>query len=381
MPQDRIEPLSVQADGYSRSALGHRGLIHLLRSEGWHVAQRRSSSFTLSAAGLQVFAEPSVLGSESEDRLYNLIQQAEQALVVLPKRSPKNVVPNEPWLRDTQIDRQRDAQRVLDTVAADVTPALVRQIVSNPTSGWSSPVGLPLPAFATANVQLLAPGGFEPLLTCEAGTLVARVGHVTILSDPDVLANHGLAQNAPLALALFDLISGDRSVAFDETLHGHTVEPSFLAAMGSFPLVLVPVHLLLMLAVALWMAHGRFGPVEPPPTVIAPGKAYLLDNVAALLATRRDAMPSLRRYARQQVRRAALADGASKTMSNRELRVWFLARNHHLRAGRELAETLATIHDSPRQKTAARTLAAQVHALIEELSTAHSSSHSSQHTA
>src|SRR3546814_3724431 len=70
-----------------------------------------------------------------------------------------------------------------------------------------------------------APPSFIPLITDgRGGTVLARLGNLYILADPDLLDNAGMkdARNAASALALLDWIKGEdaTSIGFDVTLNG-----------------------------------------------------------------------------------------------------------------------------------------------------------------
>jgi len=119
-------------------------------------------------------------------------------------------------------------------------------------------------------------------------TLLARrtKAEVYLLTDPDLLDNHGLAQlaNAHAATDLIDVLRGGHEpVIFDVTLAGLArtrsvlrlaFEPPFLAAA------------LCTLAAACLMglhAATRFGPPLRPAPAFAFGKRILADNSAALI--------------------------------------------------------------------------------------------------
>src|SRR3546814_11622763 len=70
-----------------------------------------------------------------------------------------------------------------------------------------------------------APPSFIPLITDgRGGTVLARLGNLYILADPDLLDNAGMkdARNAASALALLDWIKGEdaTSLGFDVPLNG-----------------------------------------------------------------------------------------------------------------------------------------------------------------
>jgi hypothetical protein len=147
------------------------------------------------------------------------------------------------------------------------------------------------------------------MLADDAGRAVlVRLNDPTmVLSDPDILNNHGLASldTAEAAVAILDACHGAQGpVIFDVTMNGFkrsrsllrlAIEPPFLGAT------------LCALAAALLMgAHAavRFGAPTPDEAALALGKTGLVENAAVLieLAKREPAMAP--RYV-DVVRRAA----------------------------------------------------------------------------
>jgi hypothetical protein len=168
----------------------------------------------------------------------------------------------------------------------------------------------PYPLGPIDHLQTLDPGQDRVLMADEAGraVLVQLDARTTVLSDPDILNNQGLASvdTAQAATAILDACRGAQGpVVFDVTLNGFkrsrsvlrlALEPPFLGAT------------LCALAAALLMgAHAavRFGAPAPDAAALALGKAALVENAAVLieLAKREPAMAS--RYV-DVVRRAAV---------------------------------------------------------------------------
>lgn len=298
--------ISVAADGYSRSALGHAALVRWLRELGEPVVQLRMAR-PIEPCGLLVFAEPRALQSDDAARIEDWIDAAGATLIVLPKRTGRADPDRADWVASVELLPPADVDAVFEEIASIVgvpVPPVVR--VAAPTS-WQA-----LPAYGTPTltgpVQLLADQGtVEPWIWCPDGVLLGAIGDLVVLADPDVLNNQGLPRgdNARIVLAALRRLRGDGTVVFDETLHGHRIEPSVWHALGTFPLVLVPIHLLLLLALVGWIAMDRFGPVQPAPRAIAAGKQFLIDNVAVLLARAGHHGHAVRRYRRLCVRRAA----------------------------------------------------------------------------
>ncbi len=354
------------AHGYSRSAIGHIGLIRLLRDLGEPVLQLRSAR-DLGGCGLLVLAEPGELRARDDRQVADWLEDV-PALVVLPKRRGEADAAQPHWLADTSLVPVDEVETVLTHVARWADAPLPQLVRADAVGGWRSTWSWPPPVLV-GPMQLLAAGdGIEPLVRCDEGVLLARVGGLHVLSDPDLIANHGLSRgaNATLVVRMMRHLRGPGAIVFDETLHGQVVEPSIWQAAGQFPLVLVPVHLLLLVALALWIAYDRFGAPLPVPATIAAGKQFLIDNVAALLRHGGQLTPSLRRYGRQRVRAAAEALHAPPGLADDQCRAWLLARvRDPARRGR-LEQLLArgTSDASPREALAT---AREIRTLTEEL--------------
>ncbi len=333
---------SVGADSYSRSAIGHFGLVALLREEGEAVLQRRLDR-ELSQCGLLVVAEPHAVDDEEDRRLGEWVASAPATLVVLPKREGIIDATKPQWIERVELLPLAEITDLLTHIGrwADASVPAVERFEQ--VEGWRLPSGWRPPQL-TSPVQLLTRDRdhIEPLIVCNQGVLLGRIGDVWVLSDPDLIANHGLHQgdNAALALAILRRFREPGAIVFDETLHGHRLAPSIWQAAAQFPFVLVTVHLLLLTALLLWIANGRFGPVVTVPPPIAAGKQFLIDNVAALLRRAGSYAPSLRRYVRQRVRQAAEALRAPRGLSDEECRRFVLARMQDAERRRELEELL-----------------------------------------
>jgi len=342
-PGDGQGVRGVGPHGYSRSAIGHRGLIGLLREIGEPVLQLRMAR-DLSECGLLVLAEPNELDGRDDRRVASWLDQVPALLLVLPKRSGRADPAAPHWLDKVELLPQADVDDVLAHVGTWLDhrpPALVRTDVAQ---GWGSIWNGPAPTLVEP-VQLLDAGDerIRPLVFCDQGVLLGGIGNFYVLSDPDLIANHGLPRgdNAALVVSLLRALCDRGAIVFDETLHGHEIEPSIWHAAGQFPLVLVPAHLLLLVSLTLWLAYGRFGAPLPVPAAIAAGKQFLIDNTAALLRSGGHHGPSLRRYARQRVRAIAEAMQAPRGLADGPCRDWLLARVRDPAQRRRLAELLA----------------------------------------
>lgn len=357
---------SAAPNGYSASALGHQGLIRLLQQLGDPVVQQRSRTLPVHCR-LVVFAEPGESRGEREDDLVEeWLRQAGSALLVLPKRRGTEDFQHAGWIADDELLALGDVRQRLQQfagVAGTREPGVIRV---PDVGGWRAAWDLPEPTIA-GPVQLLQRDGVAPIVQCDQGVLVGALGDLFVLSDPDVIANHGLGQgrNAEFAVALLRRLADGGGIAFDERRHGFALEPSIWRAIGEFPLVLVPVHLLLVLALVLWIANGRFGPVRAAAPAIAAGKSFLVDHIAGLLHSATSPAIAGRRYVRQLLRRAARRLHMPPGGSDEQVRAFVLARVRHAAARQELSRLLdQQFVGTPR---AAVQQATQVRAILEDI--------------
>jgi hypothetical protein len=120
------------------------------------------------------------------------------------------------------------------------------------------------------------------------GEQVDRNRRIWVVSDPDMLSNHGLftGRNAEFAVTLVNalrLARGD--VVFNEYVAGHpAVSTNPLTLMLQFPFIIVTLQLLAASAFLLWAAMPRFGLAVPAPEMLAAGKQRLIENAATLLS-------------------------------------------------------------------------------------------------
>jgi uncharacterized protein DUF4350 len=278
------DPPSFAPDSFSRSAVGHRAFVELLRALGHPVIVSRHRTAEKAGDSVVMLVEPR-LGPQDSPRqgiAEEVSDAAHRLLVVLPKRAafPDPLQPR--FVAFAGPLPVEDAQRVLDALGFQAK--VVRPDRSIGT--WRGE----LPAPTLDRPQLVTSARLHPLVASDegilAGELVSEGWHAIVLADPDVLATHGLArgENAALAAALVDrLAEGALPLVVDETLHGFDQQPSIARELLRFPLVLATASALLAAALLAWAALVRFGRASPPEPLLAPGKLFLVDSTAALL--------------------------------------------------------------------------------------------------
>ncbi len=366
---------SVGADTYSRSALGHSGLLQLLGELGEPVLQLRQPR-ALGECGLLVIAEPGEVDDAALRRLSDAVDEAPVTLFVLPKRQGKRDRNNPRWIESDELIDPDDCGDVLRRLLAEIAevsvaaPTITRV---NAASNWRSP-GLrqgPAPTLAAPQLfesrRFLDGSDLDSWIECGEGVLLGRIGTLFVLSDPDLIANHGLhrGDNAELVIEIVRAIKTPGAIVFDETSHGHRLAPSIWTEAGRFPLVLVPVHLLLVLALVLWTAAGRFGSPRVAAPPIGAGKRFLIENIINLLQRGGRHAPSLRRYLRQRVRLAAERQHAPRGLGDEPCRDWLLSR---MPAGAARSELIELLQRPPEDMSPAEALqvARRVYEITEE---------------
>jgi hypothetical protein len=312
---DLTDPVSASADSYSKSAIGHRGLVRLLERLDIPVLVSRSESAARAEHGLLVIAEPIIFDDASRDRFTRLVTSARTVLVVLPKwhgyaREREPWIEHASYVPTTEID---DVMRALALAAAPV--------VRGPPGDWNGGhVDL-------VDAQLVTTAELERVVgTGSHGVLLGRVRrpddfsdpYVSVLTDPDVLNNHGLrsAANARFIVDVVDRLRHGGPVIIDETMHGYARPPSVIHTLLGFPLVVVTLQIVACAILVVWAAMVRFGPRRAAPPPIAPGKDFLIRSTAALLHYGGHHADAVRRYLQltvADVRRALHAPAAAST--------------------------------------------------------------------
>jgi hypothetical protein len=329
---DPDEHGAAGANGYSYSAIGHRGLIRLLEKLDVPVVTSRSESSHKAGTGLLVLAEPQ-LGDGSGAGFATVMGAAPTVLVVLPKWYGV-AQRGEPWIDGADLRPAGEVEAVAVAAGLDPDVAIERSDVPR---RWTA-IGDGLVAPVVDRPQTLPATALVPDIAATGQILLGHISRdgrdIYVLADPDVISNFGLRypENAQLAMRLIDRLRRGGPVVFDETVHGHAQAPSLLAALFSFPLVLATMQVLICALLALWAAMVRFGPRRAAPPPLAPGKDFLIANTAALLRYGGHHVDALRSYFAASVVEVRRALHAPANLSQRALTEW-LERVRAVRAG------------------------------------------------
>jgi hypothetical protein len=307
------------ASTYSRSAIGHAGLLALLKTQGIDATATTSAPpEKLRQGGLLVLAEPDF--DPSSGAALKTLLRGRSVLLVLPKWTGTPESSDRGWLANVYLKPLPLVQAALDDAAGNgrTTRGVEKFVPARNLLGAAPRIEAP--------VQLLAPGPkFRQLIADADGNMLAafmptRYGQVWILSDPGVINNFGLAHgNANLAVALINRARHGGPVVFDETIHGFSSVPN-----GRFRLLIArpfraaTVEALLAIALLLWATSAAFGARLARPAPLAAGKQALIANIADLLIYAGHQGELVRRYMQVTLEdvaarlHAPAADGAAR---------------------------------------------------------------------
>ncbi len=346
-------------DALSNSAIGFSGIVEALRLSHEPVVLNRAPLPGRRASGLFVVMP----GPTADLQAVEALGFKGPTLIVLPKWQVVGDDRHKGWVRKLNASGYGFTPTLRERVGLLAQTRLRSEFPVTPTlHGPGDPFepGESLPAGPVEMLQSWTGQGWTPVLTDGAGeVLLARAPGrpVWILSDPDLMNNHGIADERTFALALailHRLERGDGPMIFDLRLSGLGRERSPLRLLFDPPFLAVTLCLAAAAALAGWQAFARFGPARRPARAIALGKTALVDNSAGLirLAGREAAMAG--RYADLTAARAARAVGAPRELAGAAL-TGFLDRLGAQRGAGERLEDLsgeARLAKSPEQAAA-----------------------------
>jgi hypothetical protein len=282
------ETEAVGPSAFSRSAIGYAGFAELVRHANIAVVKKRiGSASDDTKSSLLIIAEPEV-SAQTEANGF-AFGRAANVLMILPKWAGERDQRHEGWVSHVEPASEGAANWALSILGAG--GAIARGVEGSPLSKIVTVNNLPVAPTPPSDLQLIVKSSLIPIVATSAGVLIGEKtirGHrVWVVSDPDILSNHGLfdGANAAFAGALIGKLRGaDGNVIFDETVHGFAAPAANpLRALLEFPFVVATAYALAALAFVLWSAMRRFGSPEAAPIVLKAGKMGLIRNVANLI--------------------------------------------------------------------------------------------------
>ncbi|HVJ51691.1 MAG TPA: DUF4350 domain-containing protein [Aliidongia sp.] len=292
---------------FSHSALGYAGFAEMLRGLGATVVQSRfNSTGKMTKNSVLIIAEPR-LSFDAKLPLQQLLR-ARAVLLVLPKWRGEPSERKPAWIGKAALKAIAEPQITLEN-ALTGGKVIRRDAVDD----WDRN-DLNVTPSINGPVQLIQSAKLRPIVADGDGILVGELrdkGRVLIvLSDPDILANHGIGRgdNGLFGLALINALRGaGGGIVFDETQHGFAAEaPSEpLPLLFRFPFSLATLQAVLALALLLWATMPRFGAPEKLAPPLEAGKLGLVRNAARLITFGGHRRIIAGRYAQAIIRDAA----------------------------------------------------------------------------
>jgi len=275
------------AHALSRSAVGFAGLARLMRDRGVPVVVSRGTIPRVDGPAGLVIQTPTVGTNMGKARADD---RRRVRLVILDKWLTSPDPRHQGWVRKGGLRPAVGPAMLAPQPGAAAKQGTVERRPGDgrPTlTGVGAWGGSAIPLDAIDRFQTLDGLQGEALLKDETGrTVLWRVAQNTyVLTDPDLMNNHGLAslRNAQAAGAIIDQLRLGGPVIFDVTVNG------FVRSRSLLRLALGPPFLgatLCALAAALLMgfhAAARFGPTPHGGRALALGKRGLVDNSALLI--------------------------------------------------------------------------------------------------
>jgi hypothetical protein len=319
---------------YSTSAVGYAGFYNLLKAlDIKATASERDSLSDAGYRGTLIVAEPMmqlIMSGESTSSMK--LTEARRLLLVLPKWNWSRDERKPEWISEMTPATRNDAEIVL--TLAVFGSSVARQAA--PDAWRVNEIGhSPRVDGAVQLVRLSR--GMRAIVGDGENALVAEISEddrtVWILSDPDVMSNHGIMKgdNGAFMVSLIEKLSsagnGDYArkpaIVFDETVHGYFAQTdSALKMMLAPPFVVVTILLALTALMLVSAGFSRFGaPVAPAP-VLDFGKEQLINNCARLLDYGGHHATVLDRYIRMTINSAARTLHAPNRLSGGRLAEW-----------------------------------------------------------
>ena len=319
---------------YSTSAVGYAGFYNLLRA--LDIAVSAGERYPLSDAGYRgtlVVAEPMIqLIMSGESTSSARLTKARRLMLVLPKWNWKRDEKKPEWVSEMTPTPSNNAETVL--ALAVFGSSVSRQA---PPDAWAVNEIGHSPRIEGAAQLVRLSGDMRAIVGDGENALVAELTRdgktVWILSDPDVMSNHGIMKgnNGAFMVSLIEKLSsvgnGDYrrkpAIVFDQTVHGYLARnDSALKMMLSPPFVIVTILLVLSAVLLVFAGYSRFGAPAVPAPGIDFGKEQLINNCERLLDYGGHHANVLDRYVRMTISSAARALHAPSGLNGDRLAEW-----------------------------------------------------------
>ncbi len=311
---ERSNAVTAGNNVFSDSAFGHKAFAQLLKEAGFSVLiGRHDLTDELGYNDLLIIIEPSL------DYLDQLLFEPDSSerraiktdvLIVLPKWSGYVATHNDRWFRAKELVPIDELNRYLDKVGLD--GKVVRSTPEdNPVEIWTSKITV---TPTVIDLQLIQSKNLSLMVANEDSALFGRMlnsGHqFYVLSDPDILSNHGLKDddNAIFIAQLASYFFGRQGgvIVIDALAQGFGRGPDLWPMLFELPFIIVTLQVVALTAVLLLIGWRRIGPVAPETAGMAAGSGRLIETMADLLTMpgrRRDLLQAYFEGARQDRKR------------------------------------------------------------------------------
>lgn len=267
---------------YSSSALGHKALMETLRRLDVPVVVSRFRTAERTGKGsLLVLAEPD--GSATSEEMLGEFGNQRRGLLVLPKWDGLRDRSKPRWVEAMDMVPLGDVAEVLKRAGTDGTIKRLKGTFTVEVPDFGGKIELTDP-------QITIGAAVKPIVSLQGGVLLGEAdlgsGQQWVLSDPDLISNHGIDQgdNAVVAVSIIDALRPDGGpVIFDETIHGLELRPNLMRAAFELPFGIVTLSAAVAIALAIWAGLMRFGRPDPSQRALQPGKVTLIRTTADLL--------------------------------------------------------------------------------------------------
>jgi hypothetical protein len=306
------------SNALSRSAIGYAGLVRLLGDMGVPTTIRRGPAPPGARGGLLILTPPADVDAGS---VRTVAKYDGNVLLVAPKWRASKSERHQGWV---VVRGLLPSDLAAAAVARPEVRDLARAKGAEPVTLSAGPYQRSLPAHTVLPLGRIdalqhqaSDDGVAVLVEGKGEAVLVGVGagRTFVLTDPDLIDNHGLADpvTARSALKLIDLLRGPQgTVTFDVTLNGLGRPRSLMRMALTPPFFAATLCALFALALIAWRAMIRFGPTARPERAVALGKLALVESAAGLIRLARRQTAMAPRYAAVARTAAARAVGAPR---------------------------------------------------------------------
>ncbi len=278
----------------SESALGHKAFISMLdRLNLGNEVNLGPFAALMGGKTLTVFLEPNPAEIAPVDFAQRL--KGEAVFVVLPKWSAVADSERPRWIKLAQPMELRAVQEVARAAISDVRISRSDEAITWKSQQFRQQPDLDQP-------QLMQSAKLKPLIYSAQGILFGSIKKgktiVYVLSDPDVLNNHGLDNgfNSVLAVRMIEFARGKSLLSFDSSVQKFEGSISLWRQLFLPPLLGLVILALGAIAVLVWHVLVRLSPPQMVEAGLGAGKMGLIKNSAALFDTQQHDLFLKKRY-------------------------------------------------------------------------------------